>query len=519
MKAHVLIVGALLTVGVARIHATTISVTNTNDSGPGSLRSALASAANGDTINFSVTGTILLTSGELLVSNSVNVIGPGPNMLAVYGNNSSRVFHIAPSNAVRISSLTISNGHALPLTQANPYNGGGIYNDSATLTLSNVSVSGNSAFLRGGGIYSHGFASLEIVGSILSGNSAYEGGGIDNDSAAVRVVNSTLSGNHASIGGGAYNSGTLEAANSTLSSNMAHEFGGGIASIGGPGSTFAQISSSTLTGNSAEEFGGGIASYGGSVEIANSTLSDNSAEDFGGGIDNGSATLTLINSTLSKNSANAGGGIANFGDVDITSAIIGSTILKAGALGGNIANGACTVTSLGYNLSSDDGGGFLTAAGDQVNTDPMLGPLQDNGGPTFTHALLPGSPAIDAGDPNFTPPPDFDQRGPGFPRVVGCHIDIGAFEVQETACSPAGRIDNLISLVQGLGLPAGPANSLSVKLEAAASALGRGNIQAACGSLGAFLNEVNAQKGKKLTVAQANLLVSEVTRIRAVLGC
>ena len=77
------------------------------------------------------------------------------------------------------------------------------------------------------------------------------------------------------------------------------------------------------------------------------------------------------------------------------------------------SNSDGTVTSLGYNLSSDDGGEFLTGPGDQINTDPLLGPLQDNGGPTFTHELLPGSPAIDAGDPNFTPPPFFDQRGPG----------------------------------------------------------------------------------------------------------
>ena len=73
---------------------------------------------------------------------------------------------------------------------------------------------------------------------------------------------------------------------------------------------------------------------------------------------------------------------------------------------------------------------ILIGPGDQVNTDPVLGPLQDNGGPTFTHALLPGSPAIDTGDPNFIPPPLYDQRGPGFDRVVNGRIDIGSFEVQ-----------------------------------------------------------------------------------------
>jgi hypothetical protein len=124
----------------------------------------------------------------------------------------------------------------------------------------------------------------------------------------------------------------------------------------------------------------------------------------------------------------------------------GTTILKSGS-GGNIFNYASTVTSLGYNLSSDSGGGFLTATGDQINTDPKLGPLKDNGGPTFTHALLPGSPAIDAGDPNFTSPPDFDQRGAGFPRVVNGRIDIGAFEViPDLLVTAAERIGNDLRL-------------------------------------------------------------------------
>jgi hypothetical protein len=99
-------------------------------------------------------------------------------------------------------------------------------------------------------------------------------------------------------------------------------------------------------------------------------------------------------------------------------------------MGGSIHRDSGTVTSRGYNLSSDNGGGFLTATGDQINTNPMLGPLQNNGGPTFTHALLSGSPAINAGDPVFSPPPTFDQRGPGYPRVSGGRIDVGSFELQ-----------------------------------------------------------------------------------------
>src|SRR5947208_5700344 len=136
--------------------------------------------------------------------------------------------------------------------------------------------------------------------------------------------------------------------------------------------------------------------------------------------------MHIANSTLSDNSASIGGGILVAGPLEI-----GNTILNRGDSGANIDSfGEVTVNSVGYNLSSDDGSGHLTGPGDQINTAPVLGPLQNNGGPTFTHSLLPGSPAIDMGDPTFTPPPFFDQRGPGFDRVSGSGIDIGSFEVQ-----------------------------------------------------------------------------------------
>ncbi len=124
-----------------------------------------------------------------------------------------------------------------------------------------------------------------------------------------------------------------------------------------------------------------------------------------------------MNSTISGNFS---GGISTNGGE------IGNTILNNNS-GFNIDG---TITSHGYNLSSDDGGGNLTGPGDQINTDPMIGPLQNNGGPTLTHALLPGSPAINAGDPNFTPPPFYDQRGYPFVRVFNGRIDIGSFETQ-----------------------------------------------------------------------------------------
>jgi len=166
--------------------------------------------------------------------------------------------------------------------------------------------------------------------------------------------------------------------------------------------------------------GGGI--FGGGT-ISNCTISGNRTtvgHSRGGGI-SGSGTIT--NSTFSDNVSINGGNICTTsGPVQL-----GNTILKNGGI---FVLGSGTVTSLGYNLSSDNGGGFLNGPGDQINTDPLLGPLQDNGGPTLTHALLPGSPAINAGDPNFTPPPVNDQRGAPFVRVFDGRIDIGSFEVQ-----------------------------------------------------------------------------------------
>ena len=225
--------------------------------------------------------------------------------------------------------------------------------------------------------------------------------------------------------------------NSTISGNS----GGGIANS----DATATITNSTLSGNSAG-WGGGISTGSGQgggaiVTVSNSTVSGNWADYGGGGIYNGStccsgSRVTVSNSTVSGNSAVDGGGIYNSNNGGGAALELGSAILKAGSLGENIFNFGGTVTSHGYNLSSDDGGGYLTGAGDQINTDPLLGALQDNGGPTFTHALLPGSPAINAGDPNFTPPPLYDQRGPGFGRMVSGRIDIGSFEVQGPTPTP-----------------------------------------------------------------------------------
>jgi hypothetical protein len=380
--------------------AAIITVTNVADNGAGTLRTALAHASNGDTILFSLPkpATIMLTSGKLLVSRTVTLLGPGPNDLAVDGNRASVVLDIAPSNTVAISGLTITNGDSTF--------GGGINNQDSDLIISNCIVTGNSA-LFGGGIQN-----LAVVGS-----------------ANVKIVNSTMNGNSAGNSGGAISnvgegSGNAEVQviNSTLSSNSVGNVGGAISTAGeGPGDTIIRIINSTVSGNFAGNFGGAIVNVcqsGGNTDthIANSTFSDNaSISSFGGAIVN----------------LHQGGGSAKIE--------LASTILNADASNKNIFSDSGGITSLGYNLSSDAGAGFLTNATDQINTAPRLGPLQDNGGRTFTHAFTCRSPAIDHGK-NFSGSTN-DQRGVGFARAFddpaaanangGDGTDIGAFEAQQ----------------------------------------------------------------------------------------
>src|SRR6266404_1442364 len=161
-----LVVAAALSSAAGR--ATTLTVTSTADDGTtaGTLRSLLAGATDGDTIDFSVTGTITLTTGQLVVDKSVEILGPGADNLAVDGNAVSRVFYIAPGKTVSISGLTITNG------RESGDNGGGIYNDHSTLTVSSGTLRANSALSDGGGIYNDargGSATLTISASTLDG--------------------------------------------------------------------------------------------------------------------------------------------------------------------------------------------------------------------------------------------------------------------------------------------------------------------------------------------------------------
>jgi hypothetical protein len=389
------IVALLLYAVALPVHAATILVTNTNDNGPGSLRQALAVAHDGDRITFAVSGTIPLTSGGLGVFKNVTISGPGADQLSIDGNQSPIQPVFSVSAIATISGLTIRNG------------ADGIDNFGGRLTVRNCVISGNSRY----GIYNYtqelGVVTATILSTTVSGNSQ---GGVFTQpfigGATVTITDCTISGNSA---------------------------GGGIFGV----ATLLTVTNSTISGNSTGGSGGGILVGGlfAGSSIVNSTISGNSAGTSGGGIFTFAESLRVANCTITGNSAPSGGGIYNDGQ----SSEICNTILNAGALGENIFNNVGTVISRGYNLSSDDGGGYLTGPGDQTDTDPLLGPLQNNGGPTFTHALLPGSPAIDAGDPNFSPPPFNDQRGPCYHRVFNGRIDIGSVETQPEPRCPTPR--------------------------------------------------------------------------------
>jgi hypothetical protein len=400
---------------------TIIVVTNTNDSGSGSLRSALAIANDGDTIDATgVFGTTLLTSGELQINHSVTINGPGAGSLAVNGNATSCVFENFASN-VTISDLTITNGNrggilnhgGLTLTgtsifsNTDPSNGGGINSDSSggTLTVTDSVISNNQAGSSanggyGGGISARSGGTVTVSNSTISGNRAVRGGflgsslgggiamGLDG-SATLSVTDSNISGNSAESSGGIEINGTLTVTNSVVSGNSASFSSGGINTSG-----TATVMNSTISGNSFSCVGGGIAASG-QLTVVNSTISGNgslsgdggfgcaSDPQGGGGILN-NGTATVINSTISENHADfsgtgAGGGIFHGGALTVTNstisdntaaigggavyntnggtANIGDTVLNAGAFSGTILNDSGTVTSLGYNLASDDGGG------------------------------------------------------------------------------------------------------------------------------------------------------------------
>jgi hypothetical protein len=342
--------------------------------------------------------------------------------------------------------------------------GGGIYSTGGALSITGATLANNQAsggrggdnrYLQragdggsahGGGLYATG-GSLDISDSTVASNRGTGGrGGDGSRSTSTRSHNGGYGGS--AQGGGLYLTGSaLTISTSTIASNQGTggsggAYGGDGSGVGGGlynGGTLT-VSNCTLSGNSGGDdsgIGGGIENSG-TLMVTGSTLSGNYVIGSGG-VHNGggiwsSGTLTVSNSTLSGNSAYQGGGIFNLGTVTVSNSTVSG---NSAVYGGGINNygGALVMRNTIHALNSDDPAtGHIDANYNLLGGDPLLGPLQDNGGPTFTMALLPGSPAIDAGD--NTDAPMWDQRGPGFPRIVNGTIDIGAYEVQAHAHNP-----------------------------------------------------------------------------------
>jgi CSLREA domain-containing protein len=324
-----------------------------------------------DTITFSISGTVTLVSSPLSVGGGGPLTIDGGGAITISGGDAVRPFDTDYTAILTIKNVTIIDGYA--------WEGGGIYN-TGDLTVQDSVISGCNTY-----------------GNLTGGGGIYNSG-------TLKVVNSTISGNHAlsygtdtSYGGGIYNSaGTVSLTDSTLSGNDA-DYGGGIRSL-----SAVRITNSTLSGNGAWREGGGIYSTV-ALYLSNATLSNNSAGDRGGGVFTGSQPLYLRNTIVAKNTATDGP------DCYVSS-----------------------VATYGYNLvGSRNGCGLYPRTGDLIGVDPKLGPLQDNGGPTLTHAALPGSLVIDHGNPSGCSdfqgnPLTTDQRG--LPRFGRC--DIGAHEWQ-----------------------------------------------------------------------------------------
>ena len=496
----------LFALPLAAAHAATFTVTNTNDSGAGSLRQAVldANTASGaDTINFSVTGTIVLTTGQIQIADALTIVGPGAPNLSIDGNANSRIFTIIETGApacpalsgpadfqVSISGLTLKNGRrnvansgggALQTSKSLALDsvvirdsvakagGGLVFNaqyPGQTLTITNSqfinnvakpTVAGNTGVVGGGAIVAHDYctgvniaASVTIVGSVFSGNTLQpppltdgEGGAISMDLSGPMVIQDTrIVDNHADsvplsldVGydGGAISgyAKSLIIRRSEIAQNSA-DFIGGLTLVNlAPGrqtpSTAMQftIVDSTVSANVAHQTMGGIGLVGNVIgTITNSTVSGNVANGL-----NMEPSPRISGIAFFTNATEPpSGGNALPPSLSLVSSIVwsGSTASTDVGIIDPTAIPSISVSTNQSLIGTVDALTTLVGTGNLRGVAPQLGPLANNGGPTRTHALLAGSPAINTGSnpQNLTT----DQRGAGFPRTNGTATDIGAFE-------------------------------------------------------------------------------------------
>jgi hypothetical protein len=332
--------------------------------------------------------------GDFDVTDELDLVGAGAAVTDLYGRGDLFDFTVSPARLLDVAAGTVARVSGLTIRSGLAFDAGGGIANAGDLTLSDCVVRDSTAgvtssdAIDGGGIANLATGTLTVSRCTIEDNLATgDGGGIVNAGTAV-VEDSTISTNRAITGGGVANMATLTARNSTISGNIANsQFSAG----------------STLSG-----VGAGMADHGGSATLEHVTVTSNFVvpADFNGVM-------------------GAGAGLGVFLGVSTVGYTLRDTIVS-GNIGPELADGDCGTpapTSLGHNIDGD-GTCMLTGTGDQPATDPGLGPLQDNGGPTATHAIAPGSPPHDAGDAGTCPPAD--QRGVPRPQDAGC--DIGAYE-------------------------------------------------------------------------------------------
>jgi beta-glucanase (GH16 family) len=358
-----------------------LTVGSAADSGPGSLRQLLASLPEGGSLAFApaLAGqTIVLTSGPLVLSKDVAIDGSAAPGLMLSGNGSDRVFIVDAGTTAMLRHLVVANGFGFDLA-GGILNNGSLTLEDCTVRDNHVGAATNEFWKGGGGIYSGDGSTLTVRRSTIRGNTTQvvDGGGL------YAFFNTTV---------------TVEA--STIEGNTAGNVGGGIRSLGN-----VTLTNSTLSGNTSTAWYGGAAFHtDGVMELLNSTVTGN--------ISNPSGPAALFVGTFTAAGAT----------LRLTNSIVGGNN-SAGCFAGFFGSGSVVLSSGGHNVASDGTCNF-TAAGDQAGVDALLSPLASNGGPTATHMLLPGSPAIDAANPAVCPATD--QRGVARPRGAAC--DAGAVE-------------------------------------------------------------------------------------------
>ncbi len=486
------VICAILSLGCCIAHAATIVVTTTADGfdaagtaaaitlaalpGPDgvvTLREAVCAAnsnAGADLITFAINGTFTLAgaanednggSGDLDIKQSLTIQGNGIGNTIIDGNGIERIFDVFPAAATSftVTGLTLRNGD----TRA-------------------------ASFKEGGAIYLHNNV-ITLIGSCRINNNFSGANGAIENRGTLTITNSDLSGNQtipasgSVVGGALHNAGALTIVNSTITNNLVRGEGGGIATTTANGVTVSLVNT-LIAGNTASVTGGGLGNGGGvsttgnqgTILFHNCTISENHADNNGGGAylvtpGGGTGNATLINATVANNTADfdnngagAGGGIAqNTAAVTLRNTIVASNFNSIVSVRDDLSG--AMVASGSFNLIGDATGSSGLVNGinnNQVGSgaspiDAKLAPLQNNGGSSRTHALLAGSPAVNAGSNGLLPADAFDldgdgnngealpvdQRGVGFARVIGGAVDLGAYEQPPVNIAPVvGALNN-----------------------------------------------------------------------------